>query len=233
MPKRRQDEAFRNPAGRPAASLGRDARDSLLTSAVELFATQGVAATTFATIAQRAGLTPAMLHYYFETRDQLLDSAVEERMVPLIITVWNPIQNVDDPVGMVRGLIDRLLEGIGRMPWIPVLWIREVLNENGLLRSRVLRHVPRERVRVFCSVIAHGQEQGFVNPNIDPLLLVFSILGAVMVHSASLKFLAKMFERESLSTENLKQHITALLTDGLRFEAHSRKNSASRKRRQS
>ena len=68
--------------GRPAASLDRDARELLLTAATELFAEQGVAATDLRTIAKRAGLTPAMLHYYFKDREQLLDVVVEERLCP-------------------------------------------------------------------------------------------------------------------------------------------------------
>ena len=72
--------------GRPAASQGRNARDLLLTAAAELFSEQGVAATTFAMIAKRAGLTPAMLHYYFKDRDELLDIVVEERIARVIAT---------------------------------------------------------------------------------------------------------------------------------------------------
>ena len=78
--------------GRPAASLERNARDLLLTAATELFAEQGVAATTFAMIAKRAGLTPAMLHYYFQDREELLDVVVEERIARVIAHVWEPVE---------------------------------------------------------------------------------------------------------------------------------------------
>ena len=67
-----QKQAIAVGPGRPTASRERNARDLLLTAAAELFSQQGVAATTFAMIAQRAGLTPAMLHYYFKDREELL-----------------------------------------------------------------------------------------------------------------------------------------------------------------
>ncbi|WZB75538.1 TetR/AcrR family transcriptional regulator [Achromobacter insuavis] len=63
-------------------------RDQLLDIATDLFATQGVAATRLAHIAERAGFTSAMLHYYFKSRDQLLDAVVLERVVPVIGYVW-------------------------------------------------------------------------------------------------------------------------------------------------
>ena len=82
----------RRTPGRPAASAKHDARELLLSAATELFASQGVAATTFAMIASRAGLTPAMLHYYFKDRDQLLDAVVDERLLRVVSKVWDPVQ---------------------------------------------------------------------------------------------------------------------------------------------
>jgi AcrR family transcriptional regulator len=117
--------------GRPPANLERDARELLLAAATDLFAQHGVAATTFAVIAKRAGLTPAMVHYYFKSREQLLDAVVEERIAPLIAAVWNPVEAGMAPDELIRGVVERMLAGIERMPWIPSTWMREVLNEGG------------------------------------------------------------------------------------------------------
>jgi AcrR family transcriptional regulator len=135
--------------GRPAATRGATAREQLLSAAIELFAQRGVAGTTFSMIASRTGLTPAMLHYYFKDREQLLDAVVHERMAPIIARVWNPIVASDTPTELVRGLVGRLLDGITRLPSIPSLWIRDVLHEGGLLRTRVVRHVPMDKVQTF------------------------------------------------------------------------------------
>ena len=65
--------------GRPAAGLGGSAgqREQLLDAATELFAQHGVAATAIKTIAIHAGVTPALVHYYFRDREQLLDAVVD------------------------------------------------------------------------------------------------------------------------------------------------------------
>ena len=145
--------------GRPVASLNRDARELLLTAATELFAEQGVAATTFATIAKRAGLTPAMLHYYFKDREQLLDSVVEERLYPLLAYVWGPVEKAGDGADLVQGIARRLLEGIEQMPWVPSMWIREILNEGGLLRDRMLRRLPYAKIRIVSEADRPGASQ--------------------------------------------------------------------------
>jgi AcrR family transcriptional regulator len=202
--------------GRPVASLNRDARELLLTAATELFAEQGVAATTFATIAKRAGLTPAMLHYYFKDRDQLLDSVVEERLCPLLAYVWGPVEKSGDAADLVRGIARRLLEGIEQMPWVPSMWMREILNEGGLLRGRMLSRLPYAKIRIVSEAIAREQANHRLNSDLDPLLTVFSTLGMVMLHMATVKVVAEIFHRKPLSREIVGRHITGLLLDGLR-----------------
>jgi TetR/AcrR family transcriptional regulator len=135
--------------GRPPVRTSLAAREELLSAAVELFAQQGVAATTFAMIAERAALTPAMLHCYFEDRERLLDAIVQERMAPVITSVWDPVGRDRPATVLIRGIVGRLLDGIERMPWIRSTWIREVLNEGGMLRKRVLSHVPTKIDRLL------------------------------------------------------------------------------------
>lgn len=202
--------------GRPVANPDRDAREMLLTAATELFAEHGVAATSFATIAKRAGLTPAMVHYYFEDRDQLLDAVVEEKLCPFVAYVWDPVQPGGDPTELIRGIVERLLTGIERTPWVPSTWMREILNEGGLLRGRVLPRIPVEKVRMVGEAIRQGQAAQTANPELDPLLTVFSALGLVMLHMATLKVWAEVFQRKPLGREVLARHITGLLLDGLR-----------------
>lgn len=214
----------RNP-GRPAASPDRDARDLLLAAATDLFASHGVAATTFAMIAKRAGMTPAMVHYYFASRDQLLDVVVEERIAPLIASVWGPVAAGTPAEDLIRGIVERLLAGVQRMPWIPSTWMKEILNESGLLRSRMLRQLPFEKLKILEAAIARGQASAEINSNIDPGLTVFSIIGLVMLHTATASFWADVSAHRKPETNTMCRHITSLLLNGLQpvSPARSRK----------
>ncbi|HEY6489440.1 MAG: TetR/AcrR family transcriptional regulator [Terracidiphilus sp.] len=205
----------RRAPGRPAATPARDARDQLLTAATELFAQHGVAATTFATIAHRAGMTPAMVHYYFRDREQLLDAVVAERLSMLIASVWGPVEPGMEPEKLIGGFVERLLSGIERMPWVPSTWMREVLNEGGLLRSRVLKNLPFQKVGIVGATIAHGQAGGTINTDIDAGMMVFSMLGLVMLHMATIRFWAETFHREMPTRETIRRHITGLLLRGI------------------
>jgi AcrR family transcriptional regulator len=202
--------------GRPVTGADGDAREHLLTATTELFARQGVAATTFAAIAKRAGLTPAMMHYYFKDREHLLDCVVEEKIAPLIASVWSPVDPDAAPEEMMRGVVERLVAGIERMPWIPSTWMREVLNEGGLLRGRVLRKLPFDKVRVVSEAVERAQAKGEFQTDLDPVLIVFSMLGLVMMHLATAPFFAEVFHRKEPDPQAIGRHITALLTHGLK-----------------
>jgi TetR/AcrR family transcriptional regulator len=224
-----RSKSVRSP-GRPAATGRYDAREHLLNAATELFAVQGVAATTFAMIAKRARLTPAMLHYYFKDRDQLLDAVVEERLLRLVSHVWNPVEVGADAAESIRGIVERLLERIEKMPWIPSTWMREVLNEDGLLRERILRHLPHDKVQSVAEAIVAGQKRKSLNLELDPLLTVFSTLGLVMLHVASVKVWTQAFHREPLSRQSIQRHVTGLLLDGLcHVKAEKSANSPKKK----
>ncbi|MGA2908816.1 MAG: TetR/AcrR family transcriptional regulator [Terracidiphilus sp.] len=208
-------ESARGP-GRPTSTSRLYAREKLIEAATELFAKQGVAATTFAMIAERAELTPAMLHYYFKDRDQLLNTVVEERLAPLIAGVWEPVTEGADPAEMVQGVVERMLAGIEKMPWVPSTWMREVLNEGGLLRGRVLRYLPFKKIGILSQGVARAQSAGAANAEIDPGLIVFSVIGLVMMHMATIKLWAEIFGRKAPDRAALSRHITGLLIHGLK-----------------
>jgi AcrR family transcriptional regulator len=202
----------------------------LLNAATDLFALHGIAGTTFAMIARRAGLTPAMVHYYFKDRERLLDVVVDERFMRFVAHIWDPVQPEADVAETIRGIVERALDGIEKMPWVPSIWVREILSEGGLLRERMLlRRLPFEKARLLGHAIARGQADGSLNAEVDSLLAGSSTLGLVMLHMATIKTWTKAFQREPLARRALQRHITGLVLDGLCHKAAAKPKVISRK----
>ncbi len=193
-------------------------REQLLDAATTLFAERGVAATTVAQIAAHVGVTSAMVHYYFKTRDQLLDAIVEERIMRFTAFVWDSLIGSEaDPIALVKGLVDRLIKACDAMPWLPPLWIREIVNEGGLLREKTLQHISLslERQRQFAECISAGQKRGEVNEAIDPRLLYTSIIGLTLLPMAAAKIWSRIPILEGVGKDDLARHVTELLMHGL------------------
>lgn len=222
--------------GRPSRPDNATARANLLDLATQLFAAQGVAATTIANIAQRAGVTPAMLHYYFKSRDQLIDAVVLERIVPVIGFVWAPVPletgaaaggsatgSSADPAAAARGFITevvgRVVQSATEKPWLPSLWMHEVVNEGGQLRDRVLRHLPSDRLQAFAGLIAECQRHGAITPGVEPRLVFLSILGLTLLPLATSNLWRRIWQddpvAQSINNEAIAAHAIAMLTGGL------------------
>jgi AcrR family transcriptional regulator len=191
-------------------------REQLLDAATTLFAEHGIAATTIAQIAAHVGVTSAMVHYYFKTRDQLLDAIVEERIMRFTAIVWDPFTGSDvDPIFLVKGLVAQIIKACEIMPWLPPLWIREIVNEGGLLREKTMQHISFDRQKKFVECISEGQKRGEVNEGVEPRLLYMSIVGLTMLPLAAAKIWNRIPILEGLGKDDLARHVTALLLHGL------------------
>src|SRR5262249_10099738 len=143
-------QPLRRARGRPALAAEIGTRDALLDAAVMLFAEQGVAATTSAGIAERAGVTPAMVHYHFRSRERLLDAVVDERLARFPARVFAGLAPTDAGAGtLIETVVRRVYDAAEHMPWMPPIWIREVVAEGGMLRDRMFRHFPLQAVAVL------------------------------------------------------------------------------------
>jgi AcrR family transcriptional regulator len=191
--------------------VGFDAREALLDAAVGLFAERGVAGTTRAEIAAGAGVTPAMVHYYFANREHLLDAIAEERLQRIVTTIWIPVVESKDVVSMLGGLVQRVLEAAEVHPWLPSLWLREVISEGGQLRARSLRTVRFEYVEHLIRTVRAAQRRGELNPRLEPRLVFVSVLGLTLLPLANLRVLQQVPLLQGIRSDDVARHAQALL----------------------
>src|SRR3546814_9070423 len=101
-------------------------------------------------IASEAGVTPALLHYYFGDKAQLVDALVEERMLPAFAAVRGRVAAAgDDIADTVAAFVCGLTEAMKAHPWWPQLWVREVLCEGGALRDLLVTRIAPQITRTI------------------------------------------------------------------------------------
>lgn len=76
--------------------------------------------------------------------------------------------------------------------------------------------VRRRSGRRILILTNESHSSGKLNPELDPLLYVFSAIGLGMLHMANPKVWSEIFHRPSLGLDAIERYITALLLDGLR-----------------
>ncbi|HEX3636098.1 MAG TPA: TetR/AcrR family transcriptional regulator [Paraburkholderia sp.] len=203
--------------GRPSGSArGPQQRGRLLDAALALFARQGIVDTTLGEIAREAGFTPAMMHYYFKTRDQLLDVLIDERFAPLRAALGVPFQeNPDDPVAAITQLAQRLVQVASDHPWFPSLWVREVISDGGLLRQRMHERFGDTHQKASLASIARWQKEGRLNAGLEPSLVFVTLLGLTILPLATSKLWRNDPMRRNIGGEEIARHAVALLVQGI------------------
>ncbi|MDD2961385.1 MAG: TetR/AcrR family transcriptional regulator [Muribaculaceae bacterium] len=107
---------------------------TILIAAEEEFLLYGYDGAKTMSIAKRAGVTHAMLHYYYRTKLNLFNKILEEKMTILLSSFMNPFMNNDLP------LIERILKGaeahfdfLSKNPRLPRFVVNEIITKPEML----------------------------------------------------------------------------------------------------
>lgn len=212
-PSRKKREPRR--PGRPRAEEANQ-RERLLDAAVACFAADGVAATSQRSIALKAGVTPALLNYYFGSKQQLLDAFIAERLTPIVGELRDRlIAAGDDPHALLAAFVRGIHDVVERFPWWPSLWVREVLNEKGTLRDVLHKIIAPQVTHLLARTLVDAQKRGAISADLDPRLLVVSLVGLTLFPLAAEHIWRRIFPAGDLDRTVLLRHTLALLDHGL------------------
>lgn len=218
-PVRTSPEPRKRAPGRPArarATGDGELRTQLLDAAIACFVRKGIAATSLREIAREAQVTPALLHYYFGDKAQLLEAFLQERMMPAFGLVREAVQRAGDDVpATVAAFLNGVTDVVRGYPWWPQLWVREVLCEGGALRDLLITRIGPEVARTVVARFAAAQARGELNPDLDPRLLMTSLIGLTMFPIAGAPIWRNVFEADDLDLDDIRMHAFALLDRGL------------------
>lgn len=196
-----------------------DLRAQLLDAALACFVAKGIAATSLRDIATEAHVTPALLHYYFGDKAQLQQEVIAQKILPIFAALRQPLlQAGDDIAELIAGFVT----GIGRIvtehPWLPPLWVREVLCEGGALRDLLFDHIGPQLPQMMARRFAEAQAQGRINPDLDPRLLMVSLVGLTLFPAAGAPIWRKLLNADDLDFDSVRLHTLSLLDRGLELD---------------
>jgi AcrR family transcriptional regulator len=199
---------------RPGPSGSPDIRAGILDVAELLFATRGFAATSVREIAERVEVTPAMIHYYFGSKNRLLQAVMERALEPMAVAVAEIEQAGEAPL---RALTQRLFALAAEHPYLPQLITREVFLPGGQLQDDFLQHFAPRLGGRLPTILRSEQRQGRVDPELDPeitaLLMLSLCFFPFIARSAAEAVLGIDYDEAGL--RSLSRHVTGLLERGL------------------
>lgn len=186
-----------NPQSEPQST-----EERILEAAVQEFMTKGYAGARTTAMAEAAGVTHAMLHYYFRTKDKLLDRIIESKIgtlrdimlaslgdptIPLFDKIKSTIENHQDFIAanpeLPRFMINEVLNRPDRMPKV----IERLKHHTPLVVQSLQRQIDEYADRGLCRRVDAGMLMlDIVSLNIFPFSakpMVNALLGGMMENS--------------------------------------------------
>lgn len=177
----------------PRPSVEQQRREEVFDATLSLLAQRGYRHVRIADIAERTGLSTGIIHYYFKTKEQLLDATFRYVVTESRRQSEKALASGGDPWEQLVALVDaHLCRNGGRDEW--VVWLQ--LWSEALVRPH-LRRLSNEHygrwIDLVEMVVRQGQEQGLFRA-IDAREFVVSML--TMMDGLSIQHLMRSSEAE-------------------------------------
>lgn len=124
-----------------------ETESKILEAAEREFLAKGFAGARTTSIAEAAGVTHAMFHYYFRTKEKLFDRIISEKIDMLKDVMFKSFNDINLPLeDIIRNLINIHLDFIADNPDLPRFLVCEIFNDSYRLSAfyeRLMSVVPK------------------------------------------------------------------------------------------
>ncbi|KHL74823.1 TetR family transcriptional regulator [Pseudomonas putida] len=188
-------------SGKPAGRIRQKNEQAIIQAAEDEFARHGFKGTSMNTIALKAGLPKANLHYYF-TNKLGLYIAVLSNIIELWDSTFNALSVDDDPGAALSHYIRTKMEFSRRNPQASRIFAMEVISGGTCLTeyfSADYREWFRGRAAVFEAWIAAGK----MDP-VDPVHLIFLLWGSTQHYADFATQICQVTGRSRLTKQDME-----------------------------
>ncbi|WP_449429986.1 TetR/AcrR family transcriptional regulator [Pseudomonas putida] len=188
-------------SGKPAGRIRQKNEQAIIQAAEDEFARHGFKGTSMNTIAVKAGLPKANLHYYF-TNKLGLYIAVLSNIIELWDSTFNNLNVEDDPGEALSQYIRTKMEFSRRNPQASRIFAMEVISGGSCLNeyfSADYREWFRGRAAVFQAWIAAGK----MDP-VDPVHLIFLLWGSTQHYADFATQICQVTGRSRLTKQDME-----------------------------
>jgi AcrR family transcriptional regulator len=148
----------------------------LIDAAARRFSRDGFTATSLRGVARDAGVTPAMVAYYFEDKQGLLRAVLEAGLDRIVAAIGAALAASADGDAVPR-FVRAYLGVINAHPWIPRILVQEVIARDSPLRQFLARRLVGEVLPLVRPALDRAVALGRLRGDLDPRLTLLSLVG--------------------------------------------------------
>ena len=195
----------------------KDKKKHILESAEKLFSVKGFEASTVRDIADEAGVNLAMISYYFGSKEKMMESLFQERMINTKLKVQQLLNNEHiAPFGKVEIMLDDYIKKvIENQSFYRILLCEQVMKKNPEIIN-MLRQLKLEYAAMFTDLVKEGQKKKIFKKNIDVVLALSTMTGTVTQIIINKEHYCEFNNLEGLADNDLKNYLHKKLLDHLK-----------------
>jgi len=152
-----------------------DRREVILERAADLFAKQGVAATTVREIAEAVGILSGSLYHHFASKDAIVDAIVASFMADLVTRYDAVLATGADPATRLRGLVQASIATSAEHPHATEIYQNDARYLQAADGSTVVRASARSVRSAWIKVLEEGAAAGVFRNDV-PVKVVYPLL---------------------------------------------------------
>ncbi|HEY5414374.1 MAG TPA: CerR family C-terminal domain-containing protein [Gemmatimonadaceae bacterium] len=154
-------------------------QDSILDAAEQLFARHGFTATTVKQIGKEAAVNPALLYYYYDSKETLYRAMLQRILGQLLARGVDAIERASSHADRIRAFVRAQARLLGEHPHFPQLLVRELVDHQAAHAEQAITNTAAGAFRRLCEVIEAGQRDGAFRKSLDPRFTAISIIAQV------------------------------------------------------
>jgi AcrR family transcriptional regulator len=162
------------------ATTAQPTREGILDAAEQLFARQGLEATTIKQIGRAARQNPALLYYYFAGKDELYRAVLQRLVAAMLARGTAVLDGAANPADGIRALVAAQMEFVLTHPNAPRLLVRELIDHDARRAETLLLEVAAGLFQRLCRVIEQGQREGRFRSDVEPRFAAVSTIAQVV-----------------------------------------------------
>jgi AcrR family transcriptional regulator len=154
-------------------------QDLILDAAERLFARQGFTATTIKQIGKEAAVNPALLYYYYDSKETLYRAMLQRILAHLLAHGTSAIEAATSHADRIRAFVRAQAKLLSEHPHFPQLLVRELVDHQAAHAEEAITTSAAGAFKRLCDVIESGQKDGVFRRSLDPRFAAISIIAQI------------------------------------------------------
>lgn len=199
MPRPLRSTGRRGP-GRPAGGQSGEGQEALLQAARELMAEKGLPQLTVREVADRAGVKPALVSYYFGGKRGLLQALTGEVAASMVEGFAQSAARGESFEERLRAVLRHAVELLGKHPYGPRLVVEQVFFGEEEVIDAFVDRFARRNLETMNRLLAEGQRSGEIR-EVESMFMAPMLFGSILFFFLAAPVIRRLYGIDEITPE--------------------------------